>query len=491
MRANDALVRILGVSDRSMVEGVNVYAHPLTQGTSLIDDLKHCLTSGAAVSGEFVAELYTGRVVLRYGLTPYRGPSGDPGAQMVIEDVTAYRRLQDRMAQAAKLEALGQLAGGSAHSFRNMLTIINGFTEAALHSQRLSPRLRQDLEQVMLAGQRAADLARQLLIFSRRNELELTVFDLNELLRNLARMLPSLLGSAVKLELVLHAAPLLVHADRAQVEQMVVNLAANARQAMPAGGVLTITTRPRRFVKPGRTHYLDPQPGRYVQLDVADTGTGLSPEARAHLFEPFFTTKPEGQGTGLGLSMAYGLVQSLGGGIDVASTPGRGARFRIYLPRISSQEAAQVQTSAPRRLPRARRNELVLVVDSEAQERELLVRPLSRQLGYTVFDAASGAEALALCDEIGEPFDLVLIATVLPDMAGPELIRRLHGTCFARHVLYLTALEGLNGAPADAAVLTRPFTLESVARAVRAALDEPPRDSGAQELQDAQTTAAS
>jgi PAS domain S-box-containing protein len=491
VRANNALVGILGVSDRRVLEGTNIYTHPLARDTSIVGDLRNCLTSGAAASGEFVVPLYTGQVVLRYGLTPYKGPTGELGAQVIVEDVTAYRRLQERMAQAAKLEALGQLAGGAAHSFRNMLTVINSFTEAALHSQRLSRRVRGDLEQVLQAGHRAADLARQLLTFSRRNELELTVFDLNELLRNLAPMLPSLLGSAVKLELALTAAPLLVQADRAQVEQMVVNLAANARQAMPEGGVLTIATLPRRFLKPGRTHYLDPQPGRYVQLEVADTGTGLSPEARAHLFEPFFTTKPEGQGTGLGLSMAYGLVQSLGGGIDVASTPGRGVRFRIYLPRISPKEAAQVQPSAPRPLPRARRNELVLVVADDAQARELLVWWLSRQLGYTVFDAASGAEALEVCDEIGEPFDLVLTEAVLPDLTGAALITRISEQCPVRQVLYLATPAEPGGAPAGAAVLARPFSLENVAQAVRAALDAPPLKPRPQRPCSGKTTATS
>lgn len=474
-RANRRLAEMLGRPIQA-IEGYDLFGSHATRDLGVTAQVAKCLREGIEVIGETSdVAMGGGNLRVRYGLAARRDPSGRiEGVLGIVEDITAYHRLQERLREAAKLEALGQLAGGLAHSFRNLLTVINGYTEMALLNRRLSSHLRRDLTQVLEAGQRAAELARQLLAFSRHNVLELSVFDLNEVLREMALMLRPVLGDTVTLNMSLSKEPLLVRADRAQVEQMIINLAINARQAMPQGGAIAFRSQARRFTKPGRTDYLDPLPGSYALFEISDMGIGIEPDVRRHLFEPFYTTKPNGEGTGLGLSMVYGLVQGLGGGIDVRSVPGHGATFRIYLPR-AGRDAAIDQGNGSRRLPRARRGELVLLVDGHEEQRELLRRMLGPQLGYTVFDAESGAEALSLCQELREQFDLLLADVRLPDMTGPELAAQMRTLCGLRRTVYLTATEqaARGEIPADARCLVRPYQKERVARAVREVLDAP------------------
>ncbi|MEN6480408.1 MAG: PAS domain-containing protein [Anaerolineales bacterium] len=480
VRAKRRLAEMLRL-DLKAIEGVNTLTHPATRDYPWVADVRDCLERGVEHLGE--ANLTTsgmGTLYLRYGLAPRRNDQGEViGALVMIEDATAYRRLQERLLQAAQLEALGQLAGGVAHSFRNLLTIINGYTEMTLLNKHLGARTRADLAQVLSAGQRAADLSRQLLTFSRQTELELSVFDLNEMLRDMARMLAPLLSDAVTLTLSLSEQTLLVRADRAQLEQAVINLAVNARQAMPQGGTLTITTRARRFRRSGFAQYLKPAAGSYALIEITDTGTGMTSEVLQHLFEPFFTTKPEGEGTGLGLSMVYGLMQRLGGGIDVHSKPGEGSRFRLYLPRVPAKEAPRAGAVPCSHLPRAKRGELLLVADPDDASRKLLVRMLSLQLGYTVFDVATGAEAMQVCADVRERFDLVLTEVQLPDMPASAMLRQLGEQDALGNVLYVTALSSRalaarGDVSPESPILARPFTLERVANAVRAALDAAP-----------------
>ena len=406
-----------------------------------------------------------------------------PGCEETLErvlvsfdDVTKERSLQAQLAQAQKMEAVGRLAGGVAHDFNNLLAVIHGHGELAHGLAADQPALQGRLAQMLSAAERAAALTRQLLAFSRRQPLRLVRVDLNDIVADTTRMLQRLIGEDVEVVTELVEDPVPVQVDAAQIGQVLVNLALNARDAMPAGGRLTISTA--RVVadevfaaaRPGMA------PGAYAALSVRDTGTGIEPEAMGHLFEPFFTTKPEGRGTGLGLSTAYGVVRQSGGHISVRSAPGQGSEFTVHLPLA---EAAAERTEA-RAASAGGGTGTVLVAEDQEALRELVVEMLS-DAGYTVLEAKNAGEALLLVEQTTDHIELMVADVVMPIMRGTALAARLRELKPELRILLMSGYaEDLEDELGRTAFLQKPFTADVLSDRVRSILDEPTLRGGAE-----------
>ena len=400
--------------------------------------------------------------------------AGRPSRLVLARDVTEQRRLEAQLRQAQKMEAVGRLAGGIAHDFNNLLTAILGSAQLALREVEPTHTVREDLEEIRRAGLRAADLTRQLLAYSRRQVVAPKVIDLNEAVRNLDSMLRRLIREDIELVLTLSPAPLAVRSDPGQIEQVVLNLVVNARDAMPQGGRISVLAEPV-VLDPHQPDNSPPAPpGPYVHLAVSDTGSGLTPEARAHLFEPFFTTKELGKGTGLGLATVYGIVKQNGGFIYVDSELGQGTTVRVYLPPASGPipTEASAGTAAP-----GGGSETILLVEDEAAVRQFARRALEAS-GYAVLVAPDGIEAMAAAERHPGPIHLLLTDVVMPGMAGPELARRLSAQRPSLRVLYCsgytddaTVLEGVR--EAGTAFLQKPFAPEDLIRKIRDVLSGP------------------
>lgn len=335
----------------------------------------------------------------------------------------ALRASQLQLQQSQKLEAIGQLAGGVAHDFNNMLTAIMGYTDLSLRRVGLENPIRRNLEETKKAAERAASLVRQLLAFSRKQILEPKVLDLNEVVKDMQKMLTRLIGENIKLATRLETDLGSVKADPCQVEQIIVNLVVNARDAMPRGGRVTIETANISLDAQTAAKHVAVIPGEYVMLAVSDTGNGMDQETQARIFEPFFTTKEVGKGTGLGLSTVYGIVKQSGGNIWVYSEAGFGTVFKIYLPRIDDATANNIAKQAQEsNAPRG--TETILLVEDEDVVRGL-TRKILMQAGYNVLDARSGDEAIRLCATHAGPIDLLLTDVVMPEVSGKEVADRL------------------------------------------------------------------
>jgi signal transduction histidine kinase len=407
-----------------------------------------------------------GRIRLGEHGAPVRGVG-------ISMDVTDRLTLEAQYLQAQKMEAIGRLAGGVAHDFNNLLTVILGYCELLLVDADPDDWRQADIVEIQKAGARAAGLTRQLLAFSRKQIIEPTLLDLSTVVTDMRTMLGRLIGEDVKV--VLHLGPELasVKADRGQVEQVVMNLAVNARDAMPAGGTLTIETANVDLDENYPKTHLGVTPGPYVVLTVSDTGTGMTPEVQARLFEPFFTTKELGKGTGLGLATVHGIVMRSGGSINVYSEAGRGTSFKVYFPRADGAGAA-----APARPPVVARprdvTQTVLVVEDAEGLRELAKRLLLR-LGYTVLVAANADEALHLFDQ-HVSIDVLLTDVVMPGASGPELTRRLVERRPSLKVIYMSgyteeAIVQHGVLQPGIAFLHKPFTSDTLGRKIREVLD--------------------
>jgi PAS domain S-box-containing protein len=384
-------------------------------------------------------------------------------------DITDRRRLEQQLRQSLKMEAVGRLAGGVAHDFNNLLTAILGYCNLMLDDVAKEDPLRPDLEEIRKAGERAAALTRQLLAFSRRQMLQPQIVDVNVLVRQLEKMLRSLIGEGI--ELVLGLAPDLaeVRVDPASIEQVVVNLAVNARDAMPAGGRLVIESANVELDVEYAGAHASVIPGKYVMLAVNDTGKGMDESTRARIFEPFFTTKEQGKGEGLGLASVYGIVKQSGGYIWVYSEPGRGTAFKVYLPPAESPTAGRTG-----RLPAPRAWETVLLVEDEAAVRTL-AREVLRRHGYVVLEAKHGLDALRVAERHQDAIHLLVTDVVMPYLSGRELADRLAGVRPAMRVLYMSGYTDHavmhRDVPSRAAFLQKPFTPDVFARKVRGVLD--------------------
>lgn len=394
----------------------------------------------------------------------------------LLRDVTAQAAAQARLREAQRMEAMGRLAGGVAHEFSNLLLIINGQAQFVIDELDPNDPVRQDMEEIQAAGRRAAELTGELLAFSRREDSRLQVLDANQVLGGMARMLRRLIGEDLRLELDLARSPMPVRADQGRLEQIVMNLAINARDAMPTGGTLRLATRRDRIASEEEARDLGVEPGVYVRLDVQDTGEGMSSEVQQRLFQPYFTTKARGRGTGLGLSLVSGLVRQFEGGVRVASEVGAGTTVSIYLP-YALERAAQSERLTQRLADLPGGSEHILVVEDDALVRRMTVRML-RRLGYRLTEAGGAAEALEALDREGTVPDLLLTDVVMPDESGRELAHRLVGRFPDLRVLYMSGYPREKLGPHGIVdpgirVLQKPFTVRRLAAAVREALDEP------------------
>jgi len=435
--------------------------------------------------------------VLRPGSTPrqieiVKGPVRDSagritGVQGFFWDITerrlaeeAHRSIEAQLRQVQKMEAIGQLSGGVAHDFNNILTVIQCHASLMESDPELPDTLHEAVSEISHAAHRAANLTRQLLAFSRRQTLRPTDLDLNEVVANLAKMLQRIVGEHITVHLHFSPVPAQVHADASMLDQVVLNLVVNARDAMPEGGKLEIETHVCELDEPAARLMIDARPGEFVCLSVSDTGTGMTPEVRARIFEPFFTTKDVGRGTGLGLATVYGIVRQHQGWIDVHSEIGRGSLFRIYLPYTSGVTEPQEQPGAATATPVPGGTETILVVEDEPPLR-LLIRTILTRLGYQVLEAPSGVGALKVWREHHECIHLLLTDMVMPErMSGRDLAVRLHEERPDLPVIFITGYnpemagrdfvleEGVNYIP-------KPFTPRKLGVTVRAILDATPR----------------
>ena len=363
----------------------------------------------------------------------------DPSVNAIVNnyrDATERRSLEQQVIQAQKMEAVGRLAGGVAHDFNNILTAIGGHTDLLLADLAPDDPRRLDVDEIHRAADRAAALTQQLLAFSRRQVLQPKVLDLNALVQNVENLLRRLIGEDVILAAVLAPDAGRVRADPGQIEQVIVNLAVNARDAMPGGGRLTIETRNVELDADYAAEHPAVVPGPYVSIAVSDTGTGMTTEVQAHMFEPFFTTKEVGKGTGLGLATVYGIVKQSGGSIWVYSELGHGTTFKVYLPRVD--DPADLLTKAvPTDAASLRGTETILLVEDEPAVRAVARQVLTRQ-GYTVLEAPDGQAALAMVDATGPSIDLVLTDLVMPGMGGRNLADNLVRRFPDLRVLYMS-----------------------------------------------------
>ncbi len=395
------------------------------------------------------------------------------GFEMIVDDVTDRRHLEEQLRQAQKMEAVGRLAGGVAHDFGNLITAILGYSRLLSRDMPDDDARRSDVEEIRLTAERAGALTRQLLAYSRRQILAPRLLDLNQVVADMAGMLRRLIGEDIELATVPDADLGCVRADPSQIGQVLVNLVVNARDAMPTGGRLTIETANADLDADFARRHTGVQAGEHILLAVSDTGTGMDAATRAHLFEPFFTTKPPGQGTGLGLATVYGIVKQSGGSIWVYSELSQGTTFKIYLPRVRDSAVAP----HPQLAPAARGHETLLLVEDEPGVRTTARASLVDH-GYTVLEAASGEEALALLDRVGtSPIHLLVTDVVMPLMKGQELAQRfrLHrpGTPVLFTSGYTDSALGAAGVlPPGVAFLQKPFSPEALARKVREVLDQ-------------------
>jgi PAS domain S-box-containing protein len=392
----------------------------------------------------------------------------------VSEDITELRQVEERFLQAQKMEAVGRLAGGVAHDFNNLLTVIFGQTDLTLAELPPDHSAIEALRDVRDAAKRAAALTQQLLAFSRQQLVEPVVFNLNEGVTQLENIVRRLIGEDVEVILLLAPEAGSVKADRGQFEQLLMNLAVNARDAMPQGGRLTLESANVTLDDGYAKSRLEVQAGDYVMLAVSDTGTGMTDEVKARIFEPFFTTKELGKGTGLGLATCFGIVKQAGGHLSVYSEVGVGTTFRVYLPRVGAVEQKTVQ-SKPLALPRGR--ETILLVEDDESVRTVAVRLLEAQ-GYSVLQARDGEEAMRTLQSSRETIDLLITDVVLPKMGGRELAEQVQAKRPGIAVLFASGYtEDIvfhhKLLDREVALLHKPFTRESIARKVREVLDGP------------------
>ncbi len=398
---------------------------------------------------------------------------GEVYAIAFVSDISERKKLEQQLMHSQKMEAVGRLAGGVAHDFNNMLTVIAGYERMILDELKPDDPLREYAEEVLDAATRAAELTNQLLTFSRRQVIQPRVFNVNTVITNLEKMLRRLIGEDIRLTLQLDEKVANIRSDPSHVEQAIVNLAVNSRDAMPEGGRIIIESSNQYLDENYARSHLGVHPGQYVMIAVSDTGTGMDAETRQHIFEPFFTTKEKGKGTGLGLATVYGMVKQNGGDIWVYSEPGSGTTFKLYFPMV--EEPADSERGKPSETHRPG-GETLLLVEDERSVRELTVRILER-LGYHVLSAESGEEALRVSSSFEGHIALMLTDVIMPGMNGPQVAEALTAIRPGMKVLFLSGYtentilyHGVLEAGLD--FMPKPYNREALARKIRELLGD-------------------
>ena len=408
---------------------------------------------------------------------------GRPARLVLVNDVTERKRAEEELRlseehlrQAQKMEAVGRLAGGIAHDFNNALTVIKSFSQFLLDDLEPEDRRRSDVREIDKAADRAAAMTRKLLAFGRKQVLQPKPLDLNAIVAGMGPTLRRMLGAGdVTVLMDLDPTARVIEADPGQIEQVVLNLAANARDAMPKGGTLTIRTRNEALERANAKWEV--RPGSYTLLSITDTGVGMDDSTKSHLFEPYFTTKEQGRSgsTGLGLSTVYGIIKQSGGHVWVDSAPGQGTTFRIYMPHATSPDSLPTVGPRPQSAPADR--ETILLVDDEEALR-LAARRMLQRAGFTVIQASDGADALRVLAEHAGPVHALVTDVVMPGVGGPELVRRLREVRPDLPTLFISGYteEGVRTQGAlhpDAAFLAKPFSQDDLVRKVREVLAKP------------------
>jgi PAS domain S-box-containing protein len=481
---NDSVCRILGYSKEELM-GMNDRQYSDEEnGRKLYQTFNKVYRTGEPAKGfdwEVIRKDKTKRFV-EASVALLKDSRGQPcGFRGIAHDITERRRAEQQMATlqeqfrlSQRMEAIGRLAGGIAHDFNNLMTVIRGYSQLSLLELKEDNKLRENIEEVLRATQKAADLTRQLLAFGRRQIMDMKVLDLNTLLQDLDKMLRRVIGEDIQLVTLLAKDLGRIKTDPGQIEQVILNLSVNARDAMPHGGKLIIETGNVELDEGYARSRVGVKPGPYVMFSMTDTGCGMSPEVKEHVFEPFFTTKEKGKGTGLGLSTVYGIVKQSGGNIWAYSEPDKGATFKIYLPRVDEPLKEIRERVVSEELPRG--SETILAVEDEEKVRKLAVQILKGQ-GYTVLEASHGEEAMKVAKEHGgDGIQLLLTDVVMPGMSGSELAKTLGSLLPKMRVLYMSGYtdnaivhhgvleEGVN-------YIQKPFTVGALARKVREVLD--------------------
>jgi PAS domain S-box-containing protein len=407
----------------------------------------------------------------RFYLFPFTDATGRRFLGGLVLDVSDQRNLEEQLRQAQKMDAVGRLAGGVAHDFNNMLAVINGYSEIVLDQLPPDSPLREAIEEIGKAGARAAGLTRQLLAFSRKQIVAPKVLDLNEVVTSVDTLLQRLIGEDITLVSLPAPTPALVRADPAHLEQVIVNLAVNARDAMPQGGILTVEVHTVELDLAYAGEHLEVEPGSYVMLAVSDTGTGMDEATQARIFEPFFTTKEHGKGTGLGLATVYGIAKQSGGAVWVYSELGRGTTFKVYLPRVTDTKSSADEGTS---IVPVTGTETILLVEDDPMVREMVQIAL-QQNGYTVLAANSPEEAVRLCRELGQPIHLLLTDVVMPGKSGRETAEEVAALRPAVKVLFMSgytddAIVRHGVLHAETAFIQKPFALADLMRKLREVL---------------------
>jgi len=472
IQVNDAAVRQYGFADEEFGRMTMFDIQPQEKGASLEVRLpkegapgryqgvcKHRKKDGKVFEVELISHQfeYAGR-----------------GVRLVVaQDISERHLLEQQLRQAQKMEAVGRLAGGVAHDFNNLLMVIKGHTELLMNELSPADSMARKITQIDRAADRAAALTKQLLAFSRMQVLQPRVMNLNGVVEDMGKLLPRLIGEDVELGIRTVSDLGAIRADASQMEQIIMNLAVNARDAMPSGGRLIIETSNAELDRTYNSTHPIVKPGRYVLLAVSDTGTGMDADTQAHIFEPFFTTKEPGKGTGLGLATVYGVVKQSGGFIWVYSELGKGTSFKIYLPRVDQPEDKAISALPFAEAPRG--TETILLAEDEQDVREV-AREFLESGGYTVIEACNGADALRLATEHKAVIDLLVSDMVMPGMTGKELARRLKQQHSSVGVVYMSGYSEQTAAETAEAdgnmlLLTKPFSRGSILRTVRQALN--------------------
>lgn len=410
-------------------------------------------------------------------ITPIRNEEGEiVNYVAVCRDITRELRLEQQLLQAVKLESVGRLAGGIAHDFNNLLTTILGFAQLIMDMSDPKSPIHNEAREILHAAERGAELTRQLLTLAKSRLTQIRPLDINGVVRQIHQLLRRTLSEDIELVTVLGEDIGSVRANETLLEQVLINLAVNARDAMPGGGKLTIQTSAVELDEEFCNQRIGVEPGRYVRLRVSDTGQGIPPDILAHVFEPFYTTKESGRGSGLGLTTVYSIVKQLSGYIEIQSEPERGTAVDVYLPVVSEEPEAQVEiVESCRSLPRG--NETVLVVEDEDTVRHLTVRML-RSLGYHVLEARNGTEAIVIARQYRKPVHLVISDVVMPHMGGYELVRKLREIRSDFRVMYVSGftdrpVPAVPGISQNIPLLEKPYTRETLAHVIRTVLDAP------------------